>query len=126
MRTSNQRNLVYDIVAASCNHPTAKMVYQAARARMPKISLGTVYRNLNELVEQKKLLRLTVQGEEDRFDKTLTIHAHLFCNKCRNLFDIGMEETTAFINHLEEINDIKILSSNIYFYGVCSKCQNKL
>ena len=58
MRNSIQRNLVYDIIQVSCDHPTADMVYLRAKQTMPKISLGTVYRNLNELVELGKILRI--------------------------------------------------------------------
>ena len=88
MRNSIQRNLVYDIIQVSCDHPTADMVYLRAKQTMPKISLGTVYRNLNELVELGKILRINVPGDSDRFDKMLVKHSHFFCEKCKSILDI--------------------------------------
>lgn len=123
MRNSNQRNLVYDIVITSCDHPTAEVIYQRAREKMPKISLGTVYRNLNELVELKKIIRITVPGDSDHFDKTLHTHAHLFCKGCQNLIDIMNQDVSKLINDIEISNGIKVISGDITFHGICSKCQ---
>lgn len=125
MRNSSQRNLVYDIVMSSCDHPTAETIYLRARNLMPKISLGTVYRNLSELVELKKILRITVPGDSDRFDKTLHTHAHLFCTNCLHLLDLVDVKLKDWIKELEENNQAKILSSDISFRGICSNCQQK-
>lgn len=123
MRNSLQRNLVYDIVMSSCDHPTAETIHLRAKNLMPKISLGTVYRNLNELVELNKVLRITVPGDSDRFDKTLYPHAHLFCTCCLNLLDLQEPNLLDWINQLEKNNQAKILSSDISFHGICSSCQ---
>ena len=114
MRNSIQRNLVYDIIQVSCDHPTADMVYLRAKQTMPKISLGTVYRNLNELVELGKILRINVPGDSDRFDKMLVKHSHFFCEKCKSILDINE------IN----LNDV-VIEIEISLYGICSKCQEK-
>lgn len=124
MRNSMQRNIVYDIVMASCDHPTAETIYLRAREVMPKISLGTVYRNLNELVETKKILRITVSGEKDHFDKTLYTHVHLFCNNCLKMIDLNDIDVTDWFSRLEKNNKVKILSNDLCFNGICQECQN--
>ena len=125
MRNSIQRNLVYDIIQVSCDHPTADMVYLRAKQTMPKISLGTVYRNLNELVELGKILRINVPGDSDRFDKMLVKHSHFFCEKCKSIRDINEINLNDVVNEIEINNNIKILSNQISLYGICSKCQEK-
>ena len=125
MRNSIQRNLVYDIIQVSCDHPTADMVYLRAKQTMPKISLGTVYRNLNELVELGKILRINVPGDSDRFDKMLVKHSHFFFFLCKSILDINEINLNDVVNEIEINNNIKILSNQISLYGICSKCQEK-
>ena len=125
MRNSIQRNLVYDIIQVSCDHPTADMVYLRAKQTMPKISLGTVYRNLNELVELGKILRINVPGDSDRFVKMLVMHSLFFCEKWKSILDINEINLNDVVNEIEINNNIKILSNQISLYGICSKCQEK-
>ena len=51
MRYSKQRELVMQTVENLCDHPTAEEIYDTAAKECPGLSLGTVYRNLNSLVE---------------------------------------------------------------------------
>ena len=56
-RNSAQRSLILDIMAGNKTHPTANEIYEEARKKHPHISRGTVYRNLNFLVDSKNILR---------------------------------------------------------------------
>ncbi len=123
MRNSTQRNLVYDIIQASCDHPTADMVYLRAKEVLPKISLGTVYRNLNELVELGKVLRISVPGDSDRFDKTIFKHTHFFCEKCKSIIDIDEIKIDDVVTKIEKEKKLKVFTNQISLYGICSKCQ---
>ena len=77
-RFSKQRELVLKTVKANLIHPTALEVYGMTREVDPTISMGTVYRNLNLLAEQGKILRIKVPGGADRYDGT--IEPHLQCS----------------------------------------------
>ena len=46
-RYSRQRELIFEALKASHEHPTAEMMYQWLKPENPNLSLGTVYRNLN-------------------------------------------------------------------------------
>ncbi|HHZ81013.1 MAG TPA: transcriptional repressor, partial [Candidatus Marinimicrobia bacterium] len=50
MRYSRQRETILQTVKVMDLHPSADDVYSRVRKRMPQISLGTIYRNLNQLV----------------------------------------------------------------------------
>ena len=58
MRYSKQREAIRTYLLSTKSHPTAEAVYYNIKNEYPKISLGTVYRNLNLLVEQGQALRL--------------------------------------------------------------------
>ena len=91
MRYSRQRELVLNQVLARCDHPTAEQIYSALRPQCPGLSLGTVYRNLNGLVEMGRLRRVTIPGQADRFDRTLAEHDHLFCRNCGRVVDVQLD-----------------------------------
>ena len=123
MRNSNKRNLIYEIVSSSYDHPTAEQVHKIAREVIPSISLSTVYRNLNELSEKKLIKKVIIAQDSDRFDSTLQSHSHLFCVTCKNVYDVKGISLEHLINDVEEINNVQIFSNEISFEGICSNCQ---
>ena len=67
MRYSKQRELVLQKVEQLCNHPTAEEIFGLAVRECPGLSLGTVYRNLNSLVDAGRVRRVSIPGKaEDR------------------------------------------------------------
>lgn len=67
---TRQRQLIYNIIQRADDHPTAEMIYARAKAEMPSIAFGTVYRNLKLMVDAGEILHIPVAGEPDRYDKT--------------------------------------------------------
>lgn len=87
MRYSKQRELVLQKVEQLCDHPTAEEIFDLAARECPGLSLGTVYRNLNSLVDAGRVRRVSIPGKADRFDHTLSWHSHLYCNCCGGVVD---------------------------------------
>ena len=87
MRYSKQRELVLQKVEQLCDHPTAEEIFDLAAKECPGLSLGTVYRNLNSLVDAGRVRRVSIPGKADRFDHTLGWHSHLYCNCCGGVVD---------------------------------------
>src|SRR5574344_1494105 len=88
MRNTRQKRLIFNIVNNSKTHPTVKDVYCLAMNVIPKISLGTVYRNLNLLVNENKIIRIKTSDGIDRYDRINNDHIHLSCVKCGQIVDI--------------------------------------
>lgn len=88
----------------------------------PNISLGTVYRNLNFLVDHGEALRLDMGDGNDHFDGNVMPHNHFFCRKCHHVLDLEMDG----INHIDVIAnagfDGIIEGHTIYFTGLCPDC----
>ena len=68
MRYSHQRELILREVLGRKDHPTAEQICSSLRAECPRLSLGTVYRDLNTLVEIGRIRRVSIPGQADRFD----------------------------------------------------------
>lgn len=122
MKYSRQRESILNSLNEKLDHPTAEMVYNCVKKEQPNISLGTVYRNLNQLVEQGVLRRIATPTSGDRFDIRTDPHAHLLCTRCGKVLDLeddliseldrNVMRTTGFL-----VNDRQLLLS-----GICADC----
>lgn len=120
MRHTKQRDLILSIVNNNYTHPTALDIYNLCRKEIPNISLGTIYRNLNSLVEDNLIKRIKMPNNIDRFDQSYS-HAHFICIKCNNVIDLGRE----FIIDKDVIDNNKVVDCEVNFRGICSECQKK-
>lgn len=117
---TKQKRLVLDIIESSHKHPTAEDVFSEARQKMPSIALGTVYRNLNLLVEEGLVRRITLAGTPDRFDRTKVDHDHLVCQKCGRIKDVQLKGIAEEI--MDKSGD-EILSYELNAYYICDSCK---
>ena len=122
-RDTRQRSLVYEIVAASPTHPTAEWVYARARRRMPRISLGTVYRNLQVLAREGRIRAIDAWGKTTRYDADLSNHHHFVCTGCGAIRDVpkpaGEDER---LRRIFSIPDFTITGHRLEFEGRCARC----
>jgi len=124
MRYSWQRNVIYEYVMNSFNHPTANDIYSDLKKEYPTLSLGTIYRNLNTLVENKMIKKIDVSNSFDRFDKTLKDHSHVLCINCNKMIDV-CQSTNNLKEDISNKYNFKVISYNSLFKGICKKCQKK-
>ena len=114
---SKQQKTLLSIINRSYSHPTAEALFSEARLLIPRISLGTVYRNLNQLVETGQIRRLSFQGMPDRYDKTVP-HDHLVCTECGKIVDIPVIECNVTVplkgGYIERYESVA--------YGLCASC----
>jgi len=122
-RNTKQRTVILEILRKSGCHPTAEAIYQDARKVLPKISLGTVYRNLNFLREQGMVQEIRTNSESSSlFEGKCAPHAHFHCTKCQAVFDIPLPQC------LEELEwngkaDISLVNSlDLHVMGACRGC----
>lgn len=123
MKYSKQRESIIHALSTKLNHPTAEMVYQCVRQEQPSISLGTVYRNLNLLVEQGVLRRISTPVNGDRFDIRTDAHNHLLCTCCGNVFDIEDVDFSNLDSVLFERLGFLVTEKHIMLSGICRNCR---
>lgn len=125
IRRSKQRDAIKAYLMSTVMHPTAEIVYDNLKIEFPNISLGTVYRNLNFLVEHGEALRLDCGDGFDHFDGNTHPHNHFFCRKCKQIIDLEMDG----IDHINIIANAGfggiIEDHVIYFRGLCENCTNE-
>ena len=121
-RLSKQRKVILEELRKVKTHPTADEVYDMVRKIIPRISLGTVYRNLEFLSNKGLVLKLGAPGAQKRFDGTPEPHPHIRCAVCTSVADVECDVDIPAIAE-EYTHGYKILNTNVEFVGVCPKCQ---
>lgn len=122
IKYSKQREAIKTYLQHCSSHPTAAKVYEDLRAEYPNISLGTVYRNLNFLVEQSEIVKISCDDGSDHYDGNITPHYHFVCKKCGQVTDIAIPSLD-HINVLASANFEGSIEGHVtYFYGVCKDC----
>ncbi len=124
-RTTIQKELVLNAVNHLHNHATADEVYEFIHATHSHISKGTVYRNLNCLVEEGKIRKLEIPNGPDRFDHICSTHYHIRCCKCDRVFDVDMEEISDLRDKVKDKHGFNFLNYDIIFQGICPDCQKE-
>lgn len=123
-RYSRQRELIYETVRMTDRHPTAEMVFHRLKPQNPRLSLGTVYRNLNLLAEEGLLTRIPLPVE--RYDACTDPHSHLRCEGCGGVFDLALEYDEAMDALAARIQpDAWIRRHDLIFYGLCPQCRER-
>tara|TARA_B100000575_G_C22617866_1_gene383877 strand:- start:6 stop:398 length:393 start_codon:yes stop_codon:yes gene_type:complete len=118
MRFSQQRETIINIVHSTKIHPTANWIYRKAKKFIPNISLGTVYRNLKQL-QQDKLISTFLDGSVARFDSNMEKHDHLKCKICGNLTDLTVDHD--FKSKVEKEFNFIADEIEMTIIGTCSK-----
>ena len=118
-RISQQRERIYEAVRTSMEHPSAQMVYDALRPEMPRLSLGTVYRNLHQMAQEGRLREL--EGPVARFDAVLPSHTHIRCVRCGQVADLELPYDPALDR--EAAGDGWVITGHeLVFNGICPAC----
>ena len=124
-RETGQSQKILELLCSTKSHPTADWIYERAKKEFPKLSLGTVYRNLKVLTGQGMALELPFGDTFDRFDGNPTSHPHFICKACGAVYDVEMKQPKNIIDVAKKTSGFKIDECQITFKGKCSKCKNK-
>ena len=104
MRYSKQRELVLHTVEQLCDHPTAEEIFDKAAPECPGLSLGTVYRNLNSLVEAGMVRRVSIPGG--------------------GVVDADVDEKQV-MRLVRRQKDVVVQDCAVVLFGLCEACAKK-
>jgi Fur family ferric uptake transcriptional regulator len=117
-----QRKTILEVLRQTNNHPSADEIYKMVRQRLPRISLGTVYRNLEVLAESGVIQKLELGGAIKRFDWNQEKHYHIRCLKCGRVDDAPIAPFNRLENELYEVTVYTIIGHRLEFEGLCPPC----
>lgn len=124
MRYTKQRSTILEVLRNTDDHPSADIIYERVRKKLPKISLGTVYRNLEFLVSTGEILKINTTSGQAKFDGNTESHIHFRCTECGKIEDFAFKKPAE--DFRRKTSDGKIIRGcYIEYYGLCLQCSNK-
>ena len=125
-RMTKQRRVIMEELKNSTSHPTAEEIYHLARRRLPNLSLGTVYRNLEVLVRIGLARKMDSGKGKARFDGDISQHYHFRCIHCGSIEDVRGVKLLEIHPETQSGGSFKVLGYNVEFYGICRNCKNDI
>lgn len=125
LRMTNQREIILEELKKTDQHLNADELYERVRLLVPRISLATVYRNLELLTELGIVTKLEISGRPKRYDFDVSRHDHIFCIECHRIdnIEVKCEEIAPAVLIMK--GEYSITGYRLEFVGICPKCQKK-
>lgn len=123
-RETRQRRIVYETIRNAPTHPTADWIFEQVRSSMPKISLGTVYRNLSVLKGEGLVREVYGNDRRAHYETTTSPHAHFICSTCGRIWDVEAMPEIDW-RPLKELVGCQVATQRTEFVGSCASCLRK-
>jgi Fur family ferric uptake transcriptional regulator len=125
LRMTRQRKIILRELKQVKTHPSADEIYVMVRRYLPRISLGTVYRNLETLAQLGEIKKIEIGGSLKRFDGNMSEHYHVHCMGCDRIDDVPESIHFDFNRKMAEITQFQISGHRLEFIGLCPDCAEK-
>lgn len=122
LRMTKQRRVILEELRKDNIHPTADQLYEMVRKRLPHISLGTVYRNLEILTSLGEIQTLEISGSQKRYDGIPHKHYHIRCVNCDRVDDAPIAPLNRLEDELYGATVYTIMGHRLEFLGLCPAC----
>ncbi len=120
-RETRQRREIYEAIRDTHSHPTADWIFEKVRTEVPKISLGTVYRNLSVLKDDGAIREIYGADRRAHYDADLSDHAHFVCAECGRIIDVHGVAKVDW-RTLKELVGCDVNDQRVEFHGRCAPC----
>lgn len=126
LRVTHQRLAIYEYLLASKRHPSAEEIYEALHEKVPAMSLATVYKTLDVLVEMGLALKLGFGDDVNRYEGDPEPHINLVCVRCKRFVDQDEDSLTEIAEAAARATGFSLLSQRHELYGLCPECQSQV
>ncbi len=123
LKRSRQREAILSLLKRTDTHPSADWIYDQLKNSFPKLSMGTVYRNLNILIRQKLIKKIDSGSTFDRFEANIEPHYHFICESCGAIKDLSLPIDKTLNRRIQSETEYTVFRHRIDFFGLCSFCR---
>lgn len=125
LRMTHQREIILKELQESKLHLTADELYDRVKKILPRISLATVYRNLEILTQAGMIAKREVSGRQKRFDSDVSDHDHIYCIQCHRLDNLELDREEFGSLPTKQIKGYNVIGYRLEFIGICKECREK-
>ena len=122
LKMTKPRRVILEEINKAHKHPSAYEIYELVRSRLPHVSLGTIYRNLEILSEIGLISKLETAGSQRRYDGDTDFHSHIRCIKCGRVDDLEVEPVLKFSGAINQTAGYEIIGHKVEVTGICPGC----
>ena len=126
LKHSRQREAILTMLRSRYDHPTAEQLYSDLKEEFPRLSLGTVYRNLSLLESMGEILKISAAGTCERYDGNPGEHYHFVCESCSRVDDVAVPVITNLNNEVQTATGAKVNKHTTLFFGTCKECSDSM
>ncbi len=123
MNYSRQREIILQALKDNAVHPDAEYIHSVLEKEYGSVSVATLYRNLNQLVENRIIKRIDGLEVPSHYDHNTHKHFHFMCEKCNKIYDVSSNVAPDVVHKAEEETGAKITGYDIVFRGICNDCK---
>jgi Fur family peroxide stress response transcriptional regulator len=123
LKATPQRLAIYGFLRDNRSHPRVEHIYRQLRQTYPSLSLATVYKTLESLVEVGLASAFNVGEGSFRFDLNTAPHSHLICRSCHQVQDLDDRFLPQVVAQVQEASGYRLDGQATYYYGHCPVCQ---
>lgn len=120
LKVTPQRLEIVDVLSHN-GHMNINDLYINLQMKFPSISLATIYKNVNIMLEKGFLLEVKLPDQKNVFELEKSEHSHVTCIKCNGVMDVNLN-VQEILNKAQDITNYHLSSNTLVFSGVCSKC----
>ena len=120
LKATPQRLEIVNVLSIH-GHMSINELYSTLLVKFPSISLATIYKNINIMLEKGFLLEVKLSDQKNVFELVKNNHSHVVCLKCTDIIDIDLN-IEAILHEVKSISDYKIESNSLIFNGICPRC----
>ncbi len=125
LKVTPQRLAIFNVLYNTTTHPSAETIYNSLQETHPTMSLATVYKTLDSFKTNNLIQEINVGEDSFRYDANIDSHPHIACIECRGVFDMESKYLKNVRDHVSQETDFKLVGEQLYFFGICPKCQQE-
>ncbi len=121
LKATPQRLAIIQLMHTA-GHISIEELYQAIREKFTSISLATLYKNVNTMLNVSLIREVKIAGQKTKYEIEKEAHAHIMCKSCGTLKDIDYDPHSILQKSIE-MSQYKAEDISIVISGVCPECQ---
>jgi Fur family transcriptional regulator, peroxide stress response regulator len=121
---THQRQVLFEVMQSIPGHPSPEEVYERVQARIPSISLATVYKNIHLFIESGLFREVSLHHGSLRVEMNDRPHHHMVCTRCKAIYDLDEEQLGDMPRPHRLPNGFVAERYSVDVLGLCAACQD--